>query len=1114
MPLPFRQSDTVMPNNRSQAVHRFNSLLKTLKRKPQMREDYVAFMEKILSKGHASPVPPDEVNPKPGHVWYLPHFGVYHPKKPGQIRVVFDSSAEFAGVSLNKALLPGPDLMNSLLGVLIRFRREIIAVMCDIEQMFHSFHVESLHRDYLRFLWHQDNNPDKPVIEYRMNVHLFGNGPSPAVATFGLRRTVTHGEEGSISQEVKNFVVRNFYVDDGLISTPNPEDAINLVVSAQAALATANLRLHKVASNSSEVMNAFSTDDRAKDLRDLDLHCDSLPTQRSLGVYWNLEKDSFTFRVSLPDKPFTRRGVHSVINSIYDPIGLAAPVTFEGKKLLQKLVAMGKRSKENDPLTWDDPLPEKLMQHWQRWKDSLCELQHVTVPRCYHPKEFKDISRAELHAFADASQDAIAASVYLRLYNIDGKQAVSFVYGRSRVAPLQSTSIPRLELCGAVLATQVVRKIQKEIDIEIAGVTYYTDSKVVLGYITNESRRFYVYVANRVQIIRSVSTPQQWRYIESERNPADLATRGLKPSELMNSKWLNGPDVLRNGMYISSTNETYEINESDPELRKDVMTHKTKLSKCHMRGLGAERFSRFSKFSSLRRALANIIVRIRLFKLRKQEGTANVTTEPWRFPTAGELQQAEKVLIKTTQEEAFAHLQGDTFATINPEQQSRKQIVERKKNLKKTCLRTLDPFIDNNGIIRVGGRLRRTQFEYKEKHPILLPKGHHVSRLIVRHYHQQVHHQGRQITHGAIRQAGYWLIGGHRMVAGEINACVLCKKLRGAPLEQQMADLPPDRTEVSPPFTNVGFDVFGPWSVCTRRMRGGASNSKRWGLLFTCLSSRAVHVELLESLDTSAFICALRRFFALRGPAMILRCDRGTNFVGAKTDLDKALDEMDSGKIQRFLAESGCEWKFNPPYSSHFGGVWERQIRTIRSVLDAILAENSNVNLTHELLSTFMAEVTAIVNARPIAALPSDVDDPQPLSPAMLLTMKARPFGPPPGEFIPDDLYARQRWRRVQYLADQFWAKWRREYLQNLQHRHKWNHPKTNLNDGDVVLVKDDSKYRNDWPMGRVVEAVKSKDNRVRKATIMILSNGKKTVLLRPIKDLILLVPAHPVTEN
>ena len=439
-----------------------------------------------------------------------------------------------------------------------------------------------------------------------------------------------------------------------------------------------------------------------------------------------------------------------------------------------------------------------------------------------------------------------------------------------------------------------------------------------------------------------------------------------------------------------------------------------------------------------------------------------------RQPTAKELQEAMTVIIQAVQSESFPE---ELKAERRAAESNKPQTVPKSSKLYR-----LDPFVDNNGVLRVGGRLRRATLEYGERHPVLMPSKNHVADLIARHYHKQVHHQGRQITHGAVRQAGFWLIGGHNTVTRELNKCVTCKKLRGPAIEQHMADLPADRTEVAPPFSNVGFDVFGPWMIRSRKTRRGAANSKCWGLVFTCLSSRAVHIELLESMDASSFICALRRLFALRGPVSILRCDRGTNFIGGKSELGDALREMDQCKVKGYVTNHGCEGILNPPHASHFGGAWERQIGTIRCVLDAMFAELGSHQLTHELLVTLMAEVTAIVNARPISAIPTDADEPQPLSPSMLLTMKTRPLGPPPGNFVPPDIYARCRWRRVQYLADQFWIRWRREYLQSMQTRAKWQETKRNLRAGDVVLVREEEAFGNDWPIGKVSEAIESDD--------------------------------------
>lgn len=261
----------------------------------------MAFMEKIFINGHAEVAPPLKEDEE---CWYLPSFGVYHPQKPDQIRVVFDSSAQYSGVSLNDVLLTGPNLNNSLLGVLLRFRKERVAILADIQQMFHCFLVQENHRNFLRFLWHEDNDLSKAVVDYRMRVHVFGNSPSPAVAIYGLRRAIAEGAQKYGVDTVK-FVERHFYVDDGLVSLPSETEAIDLLRRTQASLAESNLRLHKFVSNSPAVIRAFPPEDCVPVIKDLDLSGDTAPMQRSLGLLWEIRTDTFTFSASTVVKPFT-----------------------------------------------------------------------------------------------------------------------------------------------------------------------------------------------------------------------------------------------------------------------------------------------------------------------------------------------------------------------------------------------------------------------------------------------------------------------------------------------------------------------------------------------------------------------------------------------------------------------------------------------------------------------------------------------------------------------------------------------------------------------------------------------------------------------------------------
>ncbi len=224
-PLPFRSPRPSLPNNREQALSRLNSLRRTLSRNPEMKEQFSAFMKKLFQNHHAERAPPIHEDEE---CWYLPIFGVYHPQKPGQIRVVFDSSAQHQGISLNNVLLSGPDLNNSLLGVLLRFRKDRTAIMADIQQMFYGFLVKEDHRNYLRFLWYRDSNLSKEVLDYHMRVHVFGNSPSPSVAIYGLRLAAQRGEQ-EYGTDTSHFVNRHFYVDDGLMSFPTEAESIDLL---------------------------------------------------------------------------------------------------------------------------------------------------------------------------------------------------------------------------------------------------------------------------------------------------------------------------------------------------------------------------------------------------------------------------------------------------------------------------------------------------------------------------------------------------------------------------------------------------------------------------------------------------------------------------------------------------------------------------------------------------------------------------------------------------------------------------------------------------------------------------------------------------------------------
>ncbi|XP_062592960.1 uncharacterized protein LOC134254474 [Saccostrea cucullata] len=1055
-PLPFKKQRPLLPNNLSQALSRAKMLTNNLQKNSTKKKHFLEFMSKVLSEGHAEPAPTLTKNQE---CWYLPLFGVYHPKKPEQIRGVFDSSAKFENISLNDVLMSGPDLTNNLLGVLLRFRQQPVAVMADIQRMFYCFKVKQEHRDYLRFLWHKDNDIEKEIIEFRMCVHVFGNSPSPAVATYGLRRTAEIAEK-QYGSDVRKFVERNFYVDDALTSLPSSKEAVSLLKRAQEALqAEGNLRLHKICSNSSEVLLAFDKEDLAKDLRELDFNCDDLPLQRSLGVCWNINVDSFTFHVSVDEKPCTRRGVLSVINGLYDPLGFAMPVTIGGKLMLREAMV--------EPVEWDQPLPNDFQTKFDSWKDSLSALGSVNIPRTYDSLISAVERPRDLFVFTDASEKAIAAVAYLRTFDENNRSKLGFVMGKAKVAPKHGHTIPRLELCAAVMGVEIYENILQELDFKLNRVTFFTDSKVVLGYINNETKRFYVYVRNRIDKIRHLTSPDQWNYIPTNLNPADDATRSIPAASLQTSLWLNGPPEN----FIEQTHEDTSFPLVSPD--KEVRSMKTAAS-ADM-GLGSYHFERFSTWKSLKRAVRTL-----------KDLARSKTTDSDHIRVSDK--ESEICIIKTLQEEAFP----SEMSALKSELPLPKQ----------SNILTLSPYLDELGLLRVGGRLRNAKLDSVQINPVIIPK-HHVSTLIIRYYHEKVFHQGRQITEGSIRNAGFWLIGAKRLITSCIHHCVKCRRLRGRQEEQRMADLPAERLEVAPPFTYIGIDVFGPWKISTRKTRGGEINSKRWALMITCLVIRAVHIEILEEMTSSCFINALRRFCAIRGEVKLIRSDCGTNFVGSVKDLNANIINTEDRPIKEYLVENGINWIFNPPHSSHMGGVWERMIGIARRILDSLLLDVKN--LTHEVLTTLMAEVMSVMNSRPIVPVSSDPEHPIPLTPAALLTMKTEQTIQcfQLDSLCRKDLY-KEQWKCVQYLADQFWVRWKNEYLPTLQHRRKWQQDSENLKEDDVVLLRDKTLHRNDWPLGIIVKTYASDDSKIRK--VEVRTGKDRKVFTRSVNDVVLLV--------
>lgn len=1044
LPIPFKEG-TKLENNRVVAERRLISLTKKLEANPPLQKEYREGMNDLMSKGYAEKVPASKSTPS-DQVWYIPHHPVVHPQK-NKIRIVFDCAAKYKGHSLNDQVYQGPDLTNSLVGVLMKFRLEEVAVMADINAMFMQVKVPELQRDALRFLWWEDGNIENAPVEFRMTRHLFGGTWSPSCCSFALQHTATqHAQQ--FTQKAISIVKNNFYVDDCLASFNTLEEALQLSREVKELLGRGGFILSKWMSNSTAFLGNFPEEDRAKGVQDL---MTSLPEERALGMLWNAEIDAFIFKIQDKRKPPTRRGILSTMCSIYDPLGFLSPFIMKAKKLVQDL--------SRRKMTWDETVPREDMTKWNEWKEELQDLQQVQIPRWCKPKNSVSM---QLHHFADASEVGYGVVSYLCTCDVTGKKTSNLIMAKSRLSPLKKMTIPRLELAAAALAVKQDTFIQSELGVKIENAVFWTDSMIVLQYIRNEERRFHTFVANRIQIIHSGSKPHQWHHVPSKLNPADDISRGLSAKDLVhNERWWTGPSYIQlNEKEWPQEVPSKDILSDDPEV-KNVQV----LSICKTDTPIDKLLAYYSDWMKLKRAVSWLLA-IKGCLLKKRQRSKHLN--------AADLDEAETAIIKYIQNKHFGDEMRQIEASSLP--QSHK-------------LHELQPII-NDGLMCLGTRLKNSLLPTRFIFPAILPKEDHVVTLLIRDAHEQNGHAGREFVMAELRQH-YWLLGGRRAIRKNLRGCVGCKQRDSKPCEQRMADLPADRvTPGKPPFTEVGIDYFGPFMV-----KRGRGTEKRYGCLFTCLAIRAVHIEIAASLDTSAFINCLQRFMARRGKPHLIRSDNGTNFVGANRELREEIAKWNENKIHELMNEKGIRWKFNPPGASHMGGVWERQIRSVRRILASLTKEQT---LSEDNLGTLMCIVESIINNRPLTTVSTDPHDLEPLTPNHLLLLK--PVQGLPGLYEESDLYKR-RWKQIQYLADLFWRRWVKEYLPTLQSRSKWCIESSNLKVGDIVLLVDTSLPRNTWLLGRIQETCPGDDGNVRTVKV----KTKDSVLTRPISKVCLL---------
>ena len=705
--LPWKKFPPELPNNRPVAEHRLALLKKRFTKDPELFLKYSESMDNLLEKGYAIKVLEEPLKASDDKIlWYLPHHPVFNSNKPGKLRVVFDCAATYHGVSLNDQLLQEPDLTNSIVGVLTRFRQESIALMADIEAMFHQVNVCYKDRDFLRFLWLPVNNLDTEPEEFQMTVHLFGAKSSPTCANFALQKTAIDNAD-EFDEDVAETIKRNFYVDDCLKSALNDDMAIKLAADLRDLLQRGGFRLTKWVANSPKVLASIPEIDRAGSVKDLCL--EQLTLERALGVQWDVRLDQFGFKIKMKPKPATRRGVLSVVSSVYDPLGFVAPFVLVAKIIMQDLCRKN--------LSWDDVLQDDYLKRWEVWLEQLMKIEQLYIPRCFKPHQFGRTTSIQLHLFADASERGYGPVGYLRLVNEFGDIHVAFVIGKARVAPLKVITIPRLELSAAVVATRLDKMIRSEIDYSIDFTTFWTDSTTMLGYVANKDKRFKTFVANRLAVIHETTNPNQWRYVNTCLNPADDASRGLQADALFkNKRWLTGSDFLwKTEDQWPSQREISTVSlDDDPEVRRESQAF---AADSDTEVITLEQvFERFSSWLRLKIFIAWTLryrENLRDAVNRRKAGKEPQMNEIINPISVEEIKRAEREIVICVQGSSFREeVSGLRKSEGNNETRKTKPCPIKKSS----SIQNLDPQFQD-GILRVGGRLKNAPIEWESKHP-------------------------------------------------------------------------------------------------------------------------------------------------------------------------------------------------------------------------------------------------------------------------------------------------------------------------------------------------------------------------------------------------------------
>lgn len=1036
--IPFNTLKNYLGDTFEMAQKRFFSLEKKLNSDHQLKLEYSKFIQEYESLGHMTKISSQNINNECGFHFYLPHHAVFKSTSlTTKLRVVFDGSAKSdTGISLNDAQFTGPKLQNDLLDILLRFRIYNFVITGDVSKMYRQILIHKTERSFQRILWRENSSDNLDIFE--LNTVTYGTASAPYLSVKCLKKLASDNcEKYPLSSKI---IHNDFYIDDLITGSNSKDELLKIQKEVSLILNSAGFQLRKWLSNDLNLLQAI---DSYKDLDCNVLQVGEDEGNKTLGLLWKPVSDTINYSVSdtLDNNQTTKRTILSTICQIFDPLGLLGPILIKSKLLIQEMWILN--------ISWDETIPQDLHYKWNQFKKELILIKNIKIPR---QSLFSLSIRIEMHGFADSSEFAYGACIYIRCVLSD-RLVSNLLCAKSRVAPVRQISLPRLELCAALLLAQLVRKVNDALRIAFDKLYYWSDSTITLSWIKGDSRKWKTFVANRVGEIQSLSNTQDWHHIKSAENPADLLSRGVSVDYLLGSElWWHGPKFLR------SHNSTWKLDSdfSEPTELPDVrLSHVALIYK---------KWDVLDKYCSLLKLQRVVAFVYRFINNSKLPLHNRVLT---RNLTLSELNHSLFLIIKLTQTECFP---SDYNNLLN------NKPIDTKSNIL-----SLNPFMDENQLIRVGGRIKNANLNYDKKHPLLLPQKHNVTKLIFKHFHEKMLHCGAQALLYAVREK-YWVISGRNLAKNTIRCCLTCFKVKPQSSGYIMGNLPAYRINQCFPFENVGVDYGGPF-LLKDRMTRGAKIMKCYVCLFICMATRAVHLELVSNLSTDSFMATLKRFISRRGKPKNIFSDNGLNFVGTNNELHKIYSflEFNSNSIEDQLGKDLIKWHFIPANSPTFGGLWEAGIKITKYHLKRVIGLNK---FDFEQFYTILTQIEAVLNSRPISPLSSDPEDLLPLTPGHFLI--GRPLcALPEHDYTEIATNRLTKFKHIQQIIQHFWCRWYKEYISGLQSRQKWKYPVTNvIKIGTLVIIKEDNLPPLKWKLGRIHQLHPGEDNIVRVVSV------------------------------